>query len=326
MNSEYLPEQAELPEGFRTRIHEAFPGPLGVEILSTFVERPPSMRVNTIKSSLSEVLAILARLGISATPVPWCQEGLLLPMGTKRSITDSSEYLAGTMYLQSLASMVPTLALDPTPGDEVLDLTAAPGSKTSHIAMRMQRSGRLVANDSSRARFFKLLHNLSTLGVYRKGDPFCRLHQEDGSRLCGKFPLRFDKILLDAPCSAEARFISGDARSFEQWSERAIRENVQRQRKLLFSAWHALKPGGTLVYSTCTLAPEENEFLLDMLLQKFPTEIEVLPLEFRDLSVLPAVLSFRGKEAAMALKDTLRIAPTRLIESFYVAKLLKRGR
>ena len=131
-------------------------------------------------------------------------------------------------------------------------------------------------------------------------------------------------MLLDAPCGGEARFTLDNPKSFAYWKERKIKEMAFKQRKLIFSAFSALKPGGTLVYSTCTFAPEENEMQISRLLERLDGEVEVLPINFVGPERLPAVTKWRGKELHSLVANTLRIKPTTDIEGFFVAKLRKK--
>ncbi len=316
-----------LPEIFVERMKVLF-GAYAGQIEKTFVERPTTFRINHLKVKSNEnVKAVLAEQGFKFKEVPWNKGAFVLQNKTKRELTDSSIYMEGKIYIQSLASMVPPLILQPQPGEKVLDLTAAPGSKTSQMAVMMQRTGELVANDVNKVRFFKLKHNMELLGVSDEIPEWkFSLRMEDGSRLCGENPEYFDKILLDAPCSAEARFVVGDVKSFGYWSEKKIKEMADKQRKLLFSAWHALKPGGTLVYSTCTFAPEENEVQVSKLLERFADAAQIIPIGsvLSGLKSFPVVQEWKNKKLQPGIKHCLRILPNNEIEGFFVAKIGKK--
>ena len=277
-------------------------------------------------------------------------------------MTDLDIYNEGKIYIQSLASMIPPLVLDPQPGEKILDLTAAPGSKTSQIAALMKKEGELVANDKNKIRFFKLKHNLEGLGILNpeerevkdlseemsvdktlnileetdsdkkdssspsripRNDNFCTLRMEDGYHLCKEYPEYFDKILLDAPCSAETRFVESDIKTYGYWKEQKIKEMAFTQRGLLFAAWSALKPGGTLVYSTCTFAPEENELQITRFLEKI-TNVEILNINGVDIKKLSIVKEWKGRVIDKEVqKKALRIMPDKEIEGFFVIKMRK---
>ncbi len=343
--------QLQLPAEFLERLAQMYGSPLINRITESFIERPTTFRVNTIKATRAEILEFLRSTNYKVEPVSWYSDAFVLKNRTKRELMEESIYLEGKIYLQSLASMVPPLVLDPKPGETVLDLTAAPGSKTSQIAALMQTQGEFVANDNNKIRFFKLKHNVDLLGVSdsplgrgrgglkgndeptpahfavrhpaQSGNWTFRLHLMHGAALSRKYPKYFDKILLDAPCSAEARFIEGDSSTYGYWSERKVKEMAYKQRQLLFAAWAMLKPGGTLVYSTCTFAPEENEIQIARLLERFRDTVEVIPALIPGLQKLPILKSWHEKELSAKLQNTLRILPTKDIEGFFVAKLKK---
>ena len=318
----------EIPTSFWDRLSLIVGQSALAQVQCTFEQKPSTFRVNTIKSTTEEVEKTLTELGFQFKPVSWLDGAYILQNKTKRELVDSSLYTEGKIYMQSLASMVPPLMLDPQPGEMVLDLTAAPGSKTSQMAAMMKQQGELIANDNSKIRFFKLKHNMELLGVAdeKEGWSFT-LKQEDGSDLCGDYIDTFDKILVDAPCSAEARFIESDPKTFGYWSEKKVKEMAMKQRKLLFSAWYALKPGGTLVYSTCTFAPEENEVQISRLLNRFPEEaqIEDISSVLPGLKHLPGLPAWKEKVFHPEINKAIRIFPTDEIEGFFVAKIKKKA-
>lgn len=317
-----------LPDKFPERLAAMFAPPIAAEVQASFVERPTTFRINKIKAG-NEVIEELTSLGFKFDQVPWYKDAFILRNKSKRELTDTEPYNLGKIYIQSLASMSPPLVLDPKPGEKVLDLTAAPGSKTSQMAAMMTMKGELVANDNNKVRFFKLKHNMELLGVGDGTDKTqteqwkFTLRLEHGGDLCREYPEYFDKILLDAPCSAEARFVANNPNTFGYWSERKIKEMAYKQRSLLFAAWGALKPGGTLVYSTCTFAPEENEQQIERLLERYP-EAELIKISYPLPSALPPIKNWKNKELSLALSTTYRIKPTSEIEGFFVALLQKK--
>ncbi|MBI2436290.1 MAG: RsmB/NOP family class I SAM-dependent RNA methyltransferase [Candidatus Magasanikbacteria bacterium] len=348
--------QMGLPEKFVSRLQECCGVSVAREMEKSFVERLTTFRLNNIKAQEHEnIKANLSAQGFRLKKVSWYLDAFILENKSKRDLTDTQEYKDGKIYIQSLASMVPPIILDPKPGEKILDLTAAPGSKTSQIAMMMERTGELVANDVNKVRFFKLMHNMELLGVSgSEGEPHphvkwpadhhvagaslleieggnddesskwnFRLRMEHGSKLCKEFSEYFDKILLDAPCSAEARFIIGQPKTLGFWSEKKIKDMAYTQRQLMLSAWGALKPGGVMVYSTCTMAPEENEMQVSRLLERNP-DAELMDIELSSLKHLPPVKAWKGKVFDPTIKKTLRIMPTKEIEGFFVAKIRKR--
>lgn len=322
-----ITENTEIPASFWDRLG-LIVGPTHLDqVKATFTQKPSTFRVNPIKAKKEEVVQELHDLGFKFQEVPWCLGSYILENKTKREMVDLEMYSEGKIYMQSLASMVPPLILDPQPGDMVMDLTAAPGSKTSQMAAMMQQKGEMIANDNSKIRFFKLKHNMELLGVVDETKPewSFTLRQEDGCDLCGDYIDTFDKILVDAPCSAEARFIEEDPKTFSYWSEKKVKEMAMKQRKLLFSAWYALKPGGTLVYSTCTFAPEENEVQISRLLNRFPDEAQMQDISgvIPGLKHLPGLKSWKERTFHPDITKALRIFPTHEVEGFFVAKIKK---
>lgn len=214
----------------------------------------------------------------------------------------------GRIYLLNPSSAVAVQALDAQPGEAVLDLAAAPGGKTVLTAACMHNAGAILAVDAIKTRFFRLRANLERCGV---ANASCRL--DDGRNLGRRMPAAFDRVLLDAPCSSEARFRAGDGGTFRHWSPRKVRETAHKQRGLIRAAFACLKPGGTLLYCTCSFARKENEGVVGYLLRREPTA-SIVPL---DLEELPQV-------SAGTIDGTVRIMPDRLFDGFYVAKLTKR--
>ena len=316
---------AELPKGFPEKLEKMYGPELASQIIVTFEVRVPSFRINPLKGERKEILKELSKGGFKLEQVPWYKDAYLLLEGTKRELTSSDCYKQSKIYIQSLASMIPPLVLNPLPGDTVLDLTAAPGSKTSQIAALMNKSGILIANDNSRSRFFKLKRNMESYVDFTVEDPYLTLRLEHGVKLGREYQNYFDKVLLDAPCSAEARFINGETSTFGYWKKIKVTENAKRQRQLLTAALNSLKVGGTLVYSTCTLSPEENESQISWLLKKYSEALSILPIDTQisDLSRLPPIISWGNSEFHPQVANTYRIFPDRNLESFFVAKIRK---
>jgi len=314
-----------LPEKLLDRLNFIFGQSNAQKILTTFKARQTTFRVNTIKNKRDEVLQILQQKGFKVKRVPWLADAFILENKSQSELMKTDLFLDGKIYLQSLASMVPVIVLDPKAGEKVLDLTSAPGSKTSQIAMMMDKKGELIANEIDQIRFEKLAHNMKLLGVEddEKDDWDFELVNEDGIKIFEKYSNYFDKVLLDAPCSAEARIDLADRRSYSYWNEKNIKDHAFLQKKLLFSAWTCLKPGGTLVYSTCTFAPEENESQIVWLKEKFGGEMQIEKIEINSLEKSRNLSEWKDIKFDKEINKCCRILPDKYIEGFFVVKIKK---
>jgi NOL1/NOP2/sun family putative RNA methylase len=270
------------------------------------IEKPTTFWINPLREGTREELAAFTR-----EPVGWI-DAYVVPPDMRRGLTETAAFREGRIYVQSLSSMLAPLALDPQPGEEVLDLAAAPGGKTLRIAALMQNRGRIAAVEPIKDRFFRLRANLERCGV-----TIARTYRKDGRTIGAKVPGRFDRVLLDAPCSSEARVSALDPSSYAHWSPRKIREAARKQRGLVLSAFDALKPGGALVYCTCSFAPEENEDVVLHLLERRPSA-ELSPLAVPIENVVPALA-----RSTAELPYALRVLPTPTMDGFFLARVHK---
>lgn len=306
-----------LPPAFLVRLKKQFPG-LVQDILKTFLRRPPVIRVNTLVTTPKKMRTELEREGIMVEEIPELRESFRILNADRKRITDLTAYLDGRIYLQSVASQLVVKALDPEPGEKILDLCAAPGSKTSQIAILMKSEGELVANEPKRERFFRLTANLRQ----QKLDQFVITKQYQGERYGDHYPEHFDKVLVDAPCSSETRFVPEDIKTTRYWSRHKVKAFARLQRKLMESAIHSTKPGGLIAYSTCTFSPEENELIIDRVLRKHPDiTLQTIPLKTKSL---PITMEWNGKKLDGSLRKALRLFPDELHEGFFIALLRKR--
>lgn len=285
-----------------------------IEYSTTYIRK--SIRVNTIKISPAE---IKKRLHDSweLEQVPWCKDGFWITYREiKRfDVGNLPEHQLGYIYVQDAASMIPPVVLNPNENDYVLDLCAAPGSKTTQLAQYMKNGGLLIANDAQGKRLSALGINLQRCGVTN-----CIITKMDGERLTKKTE-QFDKILVDAPCSGTGT-IRRNFKIAEMWSLGLVKRMSSTQHKLLRNAFNLLKTGGELVYSTCTLEPEEDEEIVDRLLKEFPNA-DVMEINL-DIKRSPAITSFDGKEYDSRVSKCLRIYPQdNDSEGFFVAKIKK---
>ncbi len=276
------------------------------------------MRLNPLRYlHKDKILADLTKLGWKGKAYPWLEDCYSIESGLK-NIRDSRFIQEGTVYIQNAASWLPVLALNPQPGELVLDICAAPGGKANHIAALTNNQSELWVNDNSRTRLAKLKANFERLNVKPS-----RYTLYDARYLTKKLSdIKFDKILLDAPCSGEGMLTLSIDKDLSTWSVAHIRRLQTLQKQLILQAWQLLKPGGTLVYSTCTMAPEENEMVIDYLLRKAEdTRLVNLGMEFDNQ--YPALQKWNNKQLNTSIKNCLRLAPSPKLEAFFVAKLCK---
>jgi 16S rRNA (cytosine1407-C5)-methyltransferase len=311
-------------ELFKERLSQIFPEDIKDTIIKNIHNtRLPAIRINTLKTNQSEVSAYLESKNIKAIPIPWFKEAFIIDNADSRQLTDLEIYQTGFFYIQSLSSMAPALVLDPQPGEKILDMAAAPGSKTTQLAAMMNNTGEITANDPSRERIFKLQQNLALMGVTN-----AKITSFDGQSLWHTFPEYFDKTLVDVPCSMEGTITQKNYGDFfggkKYWSPKKIKQLSKMQKWLLRSAVSATKPGGTIVYSTCTLSPEENEENIDWILEKEKKSVEIEEMSLPDLERYPAITEYKDTQFNPEVSKTLRILPTATMEGFFVAKLRKK--
>lgn len=308
----------ELPESFLKKLGRIYPREYTDIVETFFREKESSFRVNFLKTTLEELKAKLIRQKIKHEELFW-PGGSFVLKSDLRLFQNKEFYRQGHVYIQNLSSMIPVLVLDPGPGHNIIDLCAAPGAKTSQIASLAGRNARIFAFDSVRKRYYKLLANLK-----QQGADFVKVYCLDGLSVRKKYPEYFDKILLDVPCSCEGRFFSGNPLSFKYWKPRKVKEMAHKQKRLLSSAIHALKPGGDLVYSTCTFSPEENEEIVDWALNRFETEVELVPIVMDKVKVREGLSRWKRRKFSDEIKGTIRILPDARWEGFFIAHLRKK--
>jgi 16S rRNA (cytosine1407-C5)-methyltransferase len=302
-----------LPKEFVDNLYTMFtPGVVDNIFKGIMEKRYTTLRVNTLKYDIQELMQFFKELNIKFERVLWYKDALVIKNANEKDIQKLDIYQKGYIYLQSLPSMVPPLVLNPKPGERVLDLTAAPGSKTTEIACLMNNKGYILANELDKLRCERLKYNVEAQDadivevVCGRGEKIGELHKEE-----------FDKVLLDTPCSGEGRFSIYNIQTYKTWSTKTVSELVKTQKKLFKSAYEALKPGGTLVYSTCTLNKEENEYILDWSIKEFNLKLVDINIELKD--ALPAF----NEGLEKSINKAIRILPSKNMEGFFVSKLIK---
>ncbi len=269
-----------------------------------------SFRVNTLKVEVKDVVERLSE-EFELENVPWCKEGFFV---YGEGITKTPEFVLGLIFMQEASSMIPPVVMDLEENLFVLDMAAAPGAKTTQISQYMRNTGCIIANDVKYSRLNILISNIQKYGCLN-----VVVTEKDG-RFFGRFRDTFDRILLDAPCS-NVGMIRKNYKYLKIWRQREVEALSRLQKSLILSAYKALKPGGVLVYSTCTLDPEENEEVVDYLLQNTDAKLEKIDLP---LNSTEPILEFGGKRYSEEVKKCLRIHPQdNDTEGFFVAKVVK---
>ncbi len=305
----------QLNQNFIDSIANDMPAHLSMDEFIAYSAKPlrPSIRVNTLKITSDAFIQLMQAKGWQFTAIPWCKDGFWVTVAEDIQLGNTIEHIQGLFYIQEASSMLPPHALFPEPIEEaqqltLLDMASAPGSKTTQLAAMMHNQGLLVANEYSSSRV-KVLH----ANVLRMGVKNCALTHFD-ARVFGEYLYEtFDAILLDAPCSGEGT-VRKDPDALKHWDFTEIEGIAATQRDLIESAFQALKVGGSLVYSTCTLNQTENQQVCLHLKQRYPDAVEFVPLN--DL--------FVDADKACTAEGFLHVWPQIYdSEGFFVAKITK---
>lgn len=300
----------QLPEAFLLKMQELLGEEFGQYLESFKEEWKPGLRVNTLKLSPGELAELVPW---NLEPVPWADNGFYYDGTLDGEVLRPSKhpaYYAGLYYLQEPSAMTPAAMLPVVPGDRVLDLCAAPGGKSTELASKLKGRGMLVSNDISYSRARALLKNLELAGAAN----IC-VTSEVPEKLAGVWPEFFDKILVDAPCSGEGMF-RRDEDMVKDWNEKGPEYYVPIQRQILSQAAAMLRPGGYMLYSTCTFSVEEDEENVAYVLEKFPQ----MQLCCLDLDKVP------GACGGFGLSGCMRLFPHRLKgEGHFLALMRKKG-
>lgn len=267
--------------------------------------RKTTIRVNTIKTSMTEIKEILEKEEISFKEVPWNDFALIIENADESRIRKLQIYNNGEIYMQSLSSMIPPIVLNPQANESILDMAAAPGGKTTEMACLSNNQAMITACEKNKIRCDKLKYNLEKQGVNR-----ITIMQEDARKLSDFF--KFDKILLDAPCSGSGTINITDSNLEKYFSKELYIRAIKTQKELLEKATKIVKIGGEIVYSTCSVLKDENEKIIQNILNKNNFEIVPINMNITEIPILPTTI-----------EGTLCVCPTKIYEGFYVAKIKK---
>ena len=270
-------------------------------------QRAVTLRVNRLKADAQTVRESLMEKGIETQTVSWSEDALIAPAVREDALEALAMYENGEIYLQSLSSMIPPVLLGAKPGENVLDMAAAPGGKTTQIAALTGNQAMITACEMNKIRADRLRYN-----VQRQGASRVTVMNIDSRNLDDLFS--FDRILLDAPCSGSGTVQLNDPRSKGQFNQKNLEKTTKAQETLLVKALKLLRPGCKMIYSTCSVLEQENENIVRRALKK--ANAEVVPLDltaFGDVPQLP-----------VSIPGTLCVCPDALYEGFYVAKLRRK--
>ena len=267
------------------------------------IKRKTTFRINTLKTTVEDVENKLKEMNIKYSKPKFSNEAIILDEMTEVDLEKLDMYNDGEIYVQSLSSMLPPIVLEPQEGNDILDMAAAPGGKTTQIAALTNNKAHITACEMNNIRMEKLKYNLE-----KQGAKSVFVMQKD-SRLIDDF-FKFNQILLDAPCTGTGTITKNDK---VQLTPKFLEKISKRQIDLLNKSINILKPGSTVVYSTCSILKEENEMNIQKLLQS--RKVELLDLDFEGIDELPKL--------PVSLEKTLCVCPTDLFEGFFVAKIKK---
>ncbi len=277
-------------------------------------ERWSSVRINPLRGQPADQTRDAIAAVTEVEPIPWCPDAFWVT-GDKRALAAAPVVQEGHAYLQNASSLVPVLALDPQPGDAILDVCAAPGGKAAHIAALTGNDGRLWLNDANPGRVRTMQELIATYGV----EPGM-VTSHRGEYIDKHVEETFDRVLLDAQCSGEGRIDLNHPRALRFWSPGRIAKFAKLQKRMIAASYKVLRPGGALVYATCTFAPEENEEVLAHLLVRFPDAV-IEPIGVDLPPHRPGLGSFEGNRYDPAVTAAIRVMPSGRQEGFFVARI-----
>lgn len=292
-----------IPEYLNKKLINEYGEELTTQILEGYKQsRVVSLRINTIKTTKEQVLKVLNDNNITYEEFPW-YDSALVANTTEEELTKLDIYNNGEIYLQSLSSQLPPLFLEPKDNELILDMAAAPGGKTTQIAALSNNKAMITAIEKNKIRSERLQYNIDKQGAKKVS-----VLNTDARNLNEYF--MFDKILLDAPCSGSGTITNNN---FNNFNEDLVNRSIKFQTSLITEAIKHLKVGGELIYSTCSIIPDENDRIINYVLEN-NKNIELIPLDLTNYQDLPQLSSKEG---------TLTILPTKYYEGFYVAKIKK---
>lgn len=295
-----------IPEFLENKLKAQYSEAIVSDILAGYsMKRKVTLRINTLKSDTNTIKSKLKNNGIDFEEVPWSNEALIILNADENAIEDLDIYKNGEIYLQSLSSMLPPVVLDPKEKTDILDMAAAPGGKTTQICALTNNNANITACELNSIRAEKLKYNIQKQGATK-----VFVMVTDARKIDNFFS--FDQILLDAPCSGSGT-LSFDSDN-SHFTDKLVQKSIKAQTALLKKAINILKSGHEMVYSTCSILQEENEFVVNEILNN--SKCEIVPINFSGMENLPLLPS--------SINGTLCVKPNELYEGFFIAKIKKK--
>lgn len=302
--------QEKIPEFLEQKLLENYGEKLKNEIIEGYrKERKVTLRINTLKNNIEKIKQKLKENGITYKEITWYKDALIIENAKENRIKELEIYKNGEIYLQSLSSMIPPLVLDPKQNENILDMAAAPGGKTTQIAAITQNRANLTACEKNKIRAERLKYNLEKQGAK------AYIMLQDAREIDDFFS--FDQILLDAPCSGSGTLLIGNQEIEKNFTEKLIQKSSETQVALLKKAINLLKEGKEMIYSTCSILACENEEVVQKVLKE--NKIEIVPIrleEWEGMEELPVLPT--------KMQGALCIAPNERYEGFFVAKIKRK--
>lgn len=296
-----------IPDFLKEMLNEQYGEAKTAEITAGFTKnRKSSFRLNPLKINKEDVIATLNDLNIEYETVAWYENAFVISCENEQKLRDTNLYEDGKIYFQSLSSMIPVLVLDAQEDENILDMAAAPGGKTTQMFAEAEGKVLITACEKNKIRAERLKYNLEKQGASR-----VNVMMQDARKIDDFFS--FDKVLLDAPCSGSGTLFLDDEKQMNGFTKELINRSVVTQKEMLQKALKVLKTGHEMVYSTCSILRGENEKQLEKLVEQ--GKIEIIPIDiskYEKMNTLDTIL-----------QGTLCVCPDEYYEGFYVAKFKK---
>lgn len=266
-----------------------------------------TLRINTLKTDCNKIKKVLENNQIEYSTVEWSKDAIIINNAKEQDLQELEIYKNGEIYLQSLSSMLPPIILEPNKDEDILDMCAAPGGKTTQIAAITQNKAHITACEMNNIRAERLKYNLEKQGVTS-----AFVMQKDAREIDNFFS--FDRILLDAPCSGSGTIDLNNEKTFKYFTPKLIDKTTKAQEKLIKKAVTLLKPGHEMIYSTCSILSIENEEIVENILKD--GNMEIVPINLNGLEQI--------EKLPTKIPGTLCVCPNEYYEGFFIAKLRKK--